>query len=86
VLDSLNSYEFLKARTGQLRSDLQVSQTEKFTLKIQLVRANVRADSTGRAAGTTAAKLKASRTENWVWRGFGFLTFLELTASILKVF
>lgn len=86
VLDSLNHYEFLKIRTAQLRSDLQESQTEKLGLKIQVVRFKVSADSSRRAAAHLPVKLKAARTENWVWRGVAVLVALKTTVQLIGLF
>ncbi|SFD46707.1 hypothetical protein [Spirosoma endophyticum] len=93
VLDSLSHFEFLKVRTGQLRTDLHDSQSEKLGLKLQLVRVAVKLDSSGRANGplkeklsTTEAKLKGSRAENWVWRSVAVLTLLELATNLINVF
>ncbi|MVM39482.1 hypothetical protein GO730_20960 [Spirosoma sp. HMF3257] len=89
VLDSLNSYEFLKARTTQLRNDLQASQTEKLGLRLANIRLKVSLDSCqagGKSAGKLEGKLKAAKAENWVWRGMGLLALLDLGLQIANVF
>ena len=89
VLDSLNRYEFLKGRVSDLRTDLSRSQTANLGLKLQLVRANIRADSCNKAGVVqirTDADLKAARKENWVWRGIAVLFALKTVADVVSLF
>lgn len=89
LLDSLNHYEFLKARTVLLRSDLRASQLEKLGLKSQIIRGQLSLDSCRTEVATLPklqAKLKSARTENWVWRGVGLLTLLDLSIRLVNAF
>ncbi|RAJ94203.1 hypothetical protein LX87_04088 [Larkinella arboricola] len=92
IADSLNRYEFLKIRTGQLRTDLLLVQKEKMGLLVSTLKEKDRMGECESRASVIQAdltrktgKLKASRAENWIWRIGGTLALLKVSIDLINV-